>query len=67
MAKKSAQHAKFLATWHVYLCPDLSLGTSKILSTGAILHLGLLRLHVKNWECHALKSSAQCQKFGLPC
>ena len=44
-----------------------SLSTLKILSTGATLHLGPIRLHVENWECRALKSSAQCQKFGLPC
>ena len=49
------------------LPPGGSLSTPKILSTGATLHLGPLRLHVKNWECRALKSSAQCQKFGLPC
>ena len=47
--------------------PDGSLGTPKILSTGATLHLGPIRLHVENWECRALKSSAQCQKFGVPC
>ena len=41
--------------------------TPKILSTGATLHLEPIRLHVKNWEYHALKSSAQCQKFGVPC
>ena len=43
-----------------------SLGTPKILSTGARLHLGPIHLHVKNWECRALKSSAWCQKFGVP-
>ena len=49
------------------LPPGVSLGTPKILSTGATLHLGPIRLHVENWECRALKSSAQCQKFGVPC
>ena len=43
-----------------------SLGTPKIFSTGATLHLGPIRLHVENWECRALKSSARCQKFGVP-
>ena len=43
-----------------------SLGTPKILSTGARLHLGPIHLHVKNWECRALKLSAWCQKFGVP-
>ena len=43
------------------------LGIPKILGTGATLHLGPTRLHVENWECCALKSSARCQKFGLPC
>ena len=47
--------------------PGGSLGTPKILSTGATLHLGPIRLHVENCECRAFKSSAQCQKFGLPC
>ena len=49
------------------LPPAGSLGTPKILSTGATLHLGLIRLHVENWECCALKSSAQYQKFGMRC
>ena len=44
-----------------------SLGTPKILGTGATLHLGQTRLHVDKWECCALKSSARCQKFGVPC
>ena len=48
------------------LPPGGSLGTPKILSTGAILHLGPIRLHVENWECRALNSSARCQKFGVP-
>ena len=33
------------------LPPGGSLGTPKILSTGATLYLGLIRLHVENWEC----------------
>ena len=49
------------------LPPGGSLGTRKILSTGATLHLGPIRLHVENWECRALKSSARCKKFGVPC
>ena len=49
------------------LPPGGSLGTPKILSTGATLHVGPIRLHVENWECRALKSSARCQKFGVPC
>ena len=49
------------------LPPGGSLGTPKILGTGAILHLGPIRLHVENLECRALKSSAWCQKFGVPC
>ena len=49
------------------LPPGGSLSTPKILSTGATLHLGPIRLHVENWECCALKSSARCQKFGVPC
>ena len=44
-----------------------SLGTPKILNTGATLHLGPIRLDIKNWECRALKSSARYQKFGVPC
>ena len=49
------------------LPPRGSLGTPKILSSGATLYLGPLRLHVENWECRALKSSARCQKFGVLC
>ena len=49
------------------LLPGGSLGTPKILSTGATFHLGPIRLFVENWECPALKSSARCQKFGVPC
>ena len=49
------------------LPPVGSLGTPKILSTGATLHLGLMLLHVENWECCALKLSARCQKFGVTC
>ena len=49
------------------LPPRGSLGTPKILSTGATLHLGPISLHVENWECRALKSSARCQKYGVPC
>ena len=41
-----------------------SVGTPKILSNGATLNVGPIRLHVENWECHALKSSARCQKFS---
>jgi len=41
------------------LPPGGSLGNPKILSTGATLHLGPIRLHVENWECRALKSSAR--------
>ena len=51
--------------------PRLPLGgsliTPKSFSTGATLHVGPIRLHVGNWECRALKSSARCQKFGVPC
>ena len=36
------------------LPPGGSLGTPKILSTGATLHVGPIHLHVKNWECCAL-------------
>ena len=56
-AKKSARRAKFLAPCLVYRWGG-SLGTSKILSTGATLHLGPICLHVENWECRAFKSSA---------
>ena len=49
------------------LTPGGSLGTPKIMSTGATLHLEPIRLHVENWDCRALKSSARCQKFGVPC
>jgi len=49
------------------LSPGGSLGTPKILSTGATLHLEPISLHVENWECRALKSLARCQKFGVPC
>ena len=49
------------------LPPGGSLSTPKILSTGATLHLGPICLHVENWECCALKSSARYQKFGVPC
>ena len=59
--KKSARHAKFLAPCFVYL--GGSLGTPKILSIGAILFLGPIRLHVENWECRARFLSA-C-KWGL--
>ena len=48
------------------LPPGGSLGTPKILGTGATLHLGPIRLQDPNWECRALKSSARCQKFGVP-
>ena len=46
------------------LPPRGSLSTPKILSTGATLHVGPIRLHVENWECRALKSSARWQKLG---
>jgi len=49
------------------LPPRSSLGTPKILGTGATLHLGPIRLHLENWGCRALKSLARCQKFGEPC
>ena len=49
------------------LPPGGSLGTPKILGTGATLHLVPLCLHVNNWGCRALKSSARYQKFGVPC
>ena len=49
------------------LPPGGSLGTPKVLSTGATLHLRPIRLQVENWECRALKSEARCQKFGVPC
>ena len=49
------------------LPPGGSLGTPKILGTGATLHQGLTRLHVENWECCALKSSARGRKFDVPC
>ena len=49
------------------LPPGGRLGTPKILGTGSTLHLGPTRLHVENWECRALKSSARRQKFGMPC
>ena len=71
--KKSALHAKLLAPC---LCPCRdylrevaggSLGIPKILSSGATLHLRPIGLHVENWECRALKSSARCQKFAVPC
>jgi len=35
--------------------PGGSLGTPIFFSTVATLHLGPIRLHVKNWEYHALK------------
>ena len=44
------------------LAPGRSLGTPKILSAGATLHVGPIRLQVENWECRALKLSAWCQK-----
>ena len=54
MLKNSAQHAKFLAPCLVLPVPRLpprsSLGTPKILRTGATLHLGPIRLHGKNWR-----------------
>ena len=46
------------------LPPGGGLGTPKILSTGATLHLGPIRLHVEDWECRALKSSARCQNLA---
>ena len=49
------------------LPPGGGLGTPKMLGTGATLHLGPIRLHDQNWEYRALKSSARCQKFGVPC
>ena len=64
--KKSARHAKYRLPVP-RLPPGGSLGTRKILSTGATLHVGPIRLHVENWECRTLKSSARCQKFGVPC
>ena len=44
--------------------PGGSLGTPKILSTGATLHLGPIRLPVENWECRALKSSARLARVN---
>ena len=56
--KNSARHAKFLAPCLVLPVPRLpprsSLGTPKILSTGATLHLGPIRLHGKNLACRAV-------------
>ena len=49
------------------LPPGGSLGTPKILGTGATLRLGPISLQDQNWECRASKSSARCQKFGVPC
>ena len=49
------------------LLPGDSLGTPEILSTGATLHLGPIHLHVENRECRSFKSSARCQKLGVPC
>ena len=49
------------------LPPGGGLSIPKILGTGATLHLGPIHLHDQNWECHAFKLSAQCQKFGVPC
>ena len=61
--KKSARHVKIFGTVPRLPVPRLppggSLGTPKSLSTGATLHLGPIRLHVENWECRALKSSAR--------
>ena len=63
MLKILAWHAKFLAPCLVYPYPRLppggslgrlSLGTPKILSTGATLHFEPIRLHVENLECRAL-------------
>ena len=47
--------------------PGGSLGTPKTLGMGATFHLGLVHLHVDNWECHAQKWPARCQKFAVPC
>ena len=49
------------------LLPRGSLGTPKILGTGATLHLGPIRLHVENLERRAKKWSARCQKCAVPC
>ena len=46
------------------LPPGGSLGIPKILSTGATLHLGPIRLPVENWECPALKSLARCKNLA---
>ena len=68
--KKSARHDNIFGTVPrlplLRLPPRGSLGTPKIWSTGATFHVRPIRLHVENWECHALKSSARCQKFGVP-
>ena len=45
------------------LPPGDSLDTPKILSTGATLHVGPIRLNVEDWECRADFFSA-C-KWGL--
>ena len=51
--KRSALHAKFLAPVPRLpvprLAPGGSLGTPKILSTGATLHVGPIPLQVENW------------------
>ena len=49
------------------LPPGGSIGTPRILCTGATFHLGPLRLHVENLECCAQKWAARCQKCALPC
>ena len=70
-AKKSGTARQIFGTVHrlpvLRLPLGGSLGAPKILSTGATLNVGPIRLHVENWECSALKSSARCQKFGVLC
>ena len=68
----SANHFQQHQIWYRALKTPFTraekIGTARqILGTGATLHLGPIRLHVENWECRALKSSARCQKFGVPC
>ena len=47
------------------LPPGGSIGTPKILSTGATLHLGPIRLHVENWGCRADFFSACKSGFNV--
>ncbi len=64
--KQRMRHTCFRHGASIYPCrAGGSLGTLKILGTGAKFFLGLVRLHVDNWECRAQNCRHGAKK--LPC